>query len=166
MYFGGPRLSQWQCVLTFSILKRIMQQFHSPLLPILLLYLHYPLFSFTINLKPFFFSNHSLLSMFAPSVVSSWSVMIMIKCLMIRLTFSSHCQLCSEVLGALVQTYDVDPLRIQTRKHTVALFVYNINQTTKLKLSNYIDLLLALSIRRLKVESLELRRLHSDLILT
>jgi len=40
-------------------------------LPIILLYLSYPLSSFTLNLKPFFFSNLSLLSLFAPAVVRS-----------------------------------------------------------------------------------------------
>jgi len=41
------------------------------IIPDLLLYLPHPLSSFTLDLKPFFFSNHSLLSLFATTFVSS-----------------------------------------------------------------------------------------------
>jgi len=66
LYFG---------IIYLNIFANLLHIVHSPLLPILLLYLPYPLSSFALNLKPFFFSNHSLLSLFAPTVdrsLASW----------------------------------------------------------------------------------------------
>jgi len=65
LYFG---------ILFLNIFTNLLHIAHSPLLHIVLLYLPYPLSNFTLNLIPFFFSNHSLLSLFAPTVIRSLAI--------------------------------------------------------------------------------------------